>query len=206
MAMIRATIRTGCECLLLALSALPGIAGAASVSYYLNQSNELANGTDYLEVTLADATTSNTVDVRVDPLTPLSNIAGTRFGIQKFAFDLEPGVSATGVKISRLPDSWWVMGIGKIKMRRFRHFEFGLRGAGDSRQDPLSFTVNGLKLSDIRPYFAAQVAGFDSSGIRSAYFGGGVPVAPVPLPAALWLMIGGLATLVGIARRRTAPA
>ncbi len=221
MAMIRATIRTGCGCLLLALSALPALANAATVSYYLDQSNQLPNGTDYLEVTLADGAASNTVDVRVDSLAPLSGIAGTRFGIQKFAFDLKSGVSATGVGISGLLEPWWVMPIGKIKMHRFGHFDFGLRGTGDSRQNSLRFTVTGLGLGDILPYFTAQVAGFqfggetiDGSGSESWWSGMGideayfcrVPVAPVPLPAALWLMIGGLAALTGIARRRMAPA
>ncbi len=224
MAMIRATIRTGCGCLLLALSALPALANAATVSYYLNQSNQLVNGINYLKVTLTDGTASNTVDVRVDPLTPSLGITGTKFGIQKFGFNLKTDVSAGNVGISGLPGGWRSTGWGKLKMSRFGYFNVGLRGDGGSRQSPLRFTVTGLGLGDIQPYFAAQVAGFqfggaidetiDGSEIDSWWGGGGideayfcrVSVAPVPLPAALWLMIGGLAALAGIARRRTAPA
>ena len=43
----------------------------------------------------------------------------------------------------------------------------------------------------------------DASGTTTLYGSGGQPVSAVPLPAAAWLMMSGLAGLVGVARRRS---
>ncbi len=237
------TKKTFCGALVLAVSMLPAVAGAASISYYLSRSSQptdLPDGTDYLMVTLRDGATPDSVDFTVRTLAPLNTAAVRRFGIQQFGFQLAGDAPPSGVSLSGLPSDWRPTRRDRLKMSIFGRFQFGLRGDGDVRQDPLRFTVHGVGVDGIAPRFAAYVAGFESAnagrytrfelrmgpdgrggsevddvdgdfdrhegfdehdGIESAYFGGGVPVAPVPLPAAAWLMLGGLAALGAFARR-----
>lgn len=78
----------------LLLAILSGGACAATVSYVLDQSNALPDGVDYLTVTISD-NVQGQLDFWVDSQSPLTDIAGDNFGIQKFAFnvtgDLLPG-------------------------------------------------------------------------------------------------------------------
>lgn len=54
---------------------------AATMSYYMDQSNSLADGQNYLKVTLADSTTTaGALDVTVETLAALNNAAGVNFG------------------------------------------------------------------------------------------------------------------------------
>jgi hypothetical protein len=64
-------------------------AQGASISYYLNQSNALPDNVNYLKVTVSDdgLAAPNTIYFRVEILSPLLDIAGTNFGIQRFAFN-----------------------------------------------------------------------------------------------------------------------
>ena len=171
---------------------------AATVTYMVNQSNSLADGVDYLAVTLTEA--DGRLDIWVEPQAALTGIAGGNFGIQTFALQL-----ADGVKLSRdafdLPDDWWVQ--FDKNMSEFGRFDVRLRGAGRSRMDPLHFSIAGLGIDDIDPSFASHTAGFDQP-VSSAFFAGDtlVPPALVPVPAAFWLFGSGLIGLAGMARRR----
>jgi len=60
---------------------------AATVSYVLDQSNALPDNVDYLKVTISD-NVDGQLDFWVDIQSPLTNIAGENFGIQKFAFNV----------------------------------------------------------------------------------------------------------------------
>jgi len=60
---------------------------AATVSYVLDQSNALPDNVDYLKVTISD-NVEGQLDFWVDILSPLKDIAGENFGIQKFAFNI----------------------------------------------------------------------------------------------------------------------
>lgn len=71
-------------------------AQAASVSYFLDQSNKMADGVNYLQVTISDGL-NGAIDFKVEALQPLldvANVNGTKskaFGIDKFAFNIIPG-------------------------------------------------------------------------------------------------------------------
>lgn len=65
---------------------------AATVTYVLDHSNALPDGVDYLTVTISDDVEGQ-LDFWVDALSPLSDIAGDNFGIQKFAFNLTADMS-----------------------------------------------------------------------------------------------------------------
>lgn len=195
---------------MLLLTALP--AQAASVSFYLDQSNKLPDDTNYLSVTLTE-NGSEGVDFLVQTLDPLDDVAGENFGIQKFGFNF---TSNTLYEITGLPDHW------KIKkdkrMSEFGRYDIRLQGGGDARTDELSFTVAGVDLDDFDSFFAAHVAGFEWCRIEnenrcsgeecfeSAYFAGSAAGVPVPVPAAAWLFGSALVGLLGVMRRKTSMA
>lgn len=197
----------------LMLAALP--ARAASVSFFLDQSNTLPDGTNYLSVMLTENETGG-VDFLVQTLAPLNDVAGHHFGIQKFGLSFSDD---SVYEIVGLPDSWRVR--EDKRMSEFGKFDIRLQGKGRSRTDSLSFTVNGATLGDFGPLFSAHVAGFewceiidgkrehgkhnwcgDRNCTTSAYFAGSMQVSQIPVPAAVWLFGSGLAGLFGLASRR----
>lgn len=186
----------------------PFLTRTASLSFCLNQSNALPDGTNYLQVTLTE--NGSGVDFLVKTLNPLNSIAGDHFGIQKFGFNF---TGDSSYEITGLPDYWRAK--EDKRMSEFGMFDIRLQGKGKARTDSLSFTVNGVTLDDFDSLFSAHVAGFewcriderrnwcgDRDCTTSAYFAGTMPVSEVPTPAAVWLFGSGLIGLAGIARRR----
>ena len=185
----------------LALGIVAAPAQAASVSYFLDQSNDLPDGTNYLAVFLTEGFSA--IDFNVSTLEPLNNIAGSNFGIQDFGFNTTYAGTITAGDFSNLPDGWSV----SIAQDGFGKFEFAVSDGGNSRTDQLSFSINvaGNTINDYYQY-AAHVAGFTtqsctSGPCTSAWFGVGTPV---PVPAAAWLFGSGLLGLIGVARRQRA--
>lgn len=191
-------------------------ASAASVSYYLDQSNGLPDGTNYLMVTISDGS-GGLIDFTVETLSPLSSIAGPNFGIEVFGFNTTlaslPGDSA----LVSLPTGW----SGNVAPPPnvddgFGQFEFEVSGSGATRQTTLSFSVDVAGDSILDYYelsggvagegnvqFAALVGGFDtqscaSGPCSSAWFGGGPPVPEADTYAMLLAGLG----VVGFAARR----
>mgnify|MGYP006337125433 FL=1 len=193
---------------------------AASISYFLDQSDKLADGTNYLQVTIADGA-NGAIDFTVTALQPLLDIAAaTGFGITKFAFNVEPGIKVLrqNVDLSSLPKGWvygpqqWMDGFGRFD-RRIR-----TTNAKTPLSPSISFSIVGIDYDTLASYvelsrdstegptfFSARVAGLnlpcDERSSRSssrckptdAFFGG---VQAVPAPPAIWLLgtaIAGLA-------------
>lgn len=177
-------------------------AHAASVSYFLDQSNALANGMNYLKVTIDNNGDPGKINFTVDALNSALT-PGSNYGTQLFAFN---GPSLSGAVLD-LPSGWSYDGSKNIS--EFGAFLNVISGAGNSRQDPLTFSISGIGGDTIASYaagnaggefFAAHVAGFTNFGMTtSAYFAGSTPV---PVPAALWLFGSGLLGLIGVARRK----
>ena len=197
----------------LMFAALP--AHAASVTFYLNQSNSLPDD-DYLSVTLEDNGLGG-VKFLVQTLDPFNGIHGRNFGIQKFGFSF---LDDAWGEISNLPDGWRVH--SNRRMDGFGKFDIRLQGNGRNREEEqLSFTVDGVTLGDFGSLMAAQVAGFEWCDLdkwqrrnwcegrnctTSAFFAGTMPLVQppsnVPLPAAAWMFGSGLIGLAAVMRRK----
>jgi len=181
-------------------SLLAASAQAASVSYLLDQSNELTDGVPYAKVTIDDDA-ANTLTFTVKPLgvfTPDSN-----FGVQEFGFNVN-GSMVTGVTWN-LPTDW--ESSGPKNLSEFGTFDFVVSGKGNARQDPLIFSLHdaGLTLDSFADastkgyYFAAHIAGFATLEGQTSAFVAGSTTVPVPAPA--WLLGTGLAALSLVRRR-----
>lgn len=177
---------------------------AASTTYFMDQSNTLPDGVNYLQVTIDDEGDPGEINFTVDAFENVLG-AGGNFGIQRFAFN---GPDLSGATLE-LPTGWSY--IGSQNISAFGVFLNVISGTGSTRQDPLMFSIGGLGGDTIASYaasnvggefFAAHVAGFtEFCDITSAHFAGSA-TTPVPLPSAVWLLGSGLLGLMGFARRK----
>jgi len=185
-----------------------GRAEAITVQYLLSQNNQQGDDTNALLVTITDlqaeqldfmVETQSAELMSLQESTPaFTGFAGMNNGIFSFAFQLEPGVMLTEENFL-LPENWKVQ-FNKA-MGPAGKFDVRLLGTGNSRQDPLEFSIVGLELGDIIPGFASLLKADGGSG---GFFSGDEPVAPVPVPAALWFFGSGVLLLGRIATRRRA--
>ena len=136
---------------------LAGRAEAVSVQYALDQSNTLDDGIDYMLVTISE-NQPDTVDFLVETHDGITAMPVANFGIASFGFNLTNGIKLSSNDFI-LPDHWKVQ--FNKGMSVAGKFDVRLLGTGQSRQDPLTFSISGLGLGDILPGFAAHVSGFE---------------------------------------------
>ena len=187
---------------------------AATISYYLDQSNALLDGVNYAQVTISDSTTTiGDIDFSVEVLASAFTVSGSNFGMQNFSFNYDPSLSIDTSNIIETSLLAWTVSEGANAGGGFGKFGFQLSGNGSSRTELLSFSITGVTDDTVNSYamgstlkpaaiefFAAHIAGFDTTdGVTSAQFAGS---SPVPVPAAAWLFGSGLLGLVGVASRR----
>lgn len=192
---------------------------AASIAFHLDRSNLLPDGTPWLEVNIADGA-NGAIDFTVRILEPLlSMLDGPNPGISKFAFNVIPGVQVPLTSISIHGSSWgWEiapqapMDVFGTFTRRLRSTDahtplddvlrFSIDVPGDSILDYVALSKNA---SAGASFFSAYVAGIRPDGclksncLTGAFFAGDIAV--VPLPAAGWLMLSGVAALAAIRRQ-----
>jgi hypothetical protein len=198
-----------------------GSASAASISYFLDQSNALPNGTNYLQVTIADGVAGD-INVSVALLAPLTSIADANFGIQAFSFN---STNVLGpANILGAPGGWIVSTDydpqgPHLTADGFGRFQVELADGGQFRQSPiLSFSISiaGDSINDYAvlstnsgrgpTFFGAHVTGFvdqdPGDGILTSGWFGGTTVVPEPSTASLLGLSLGL--LAWMRRRATA--
>jgi len=189
-------------------------AQADSISFFLDQSDTLDDGINYLQVTVSDGAAGD-IDFSVAVLSDAFDTAGTsNFGMQTFSFNYDASLSISAANIVNVDPSSWNIVEDKNAGGGFGKFEFQLKGNGSTRTELLTFSISGVSGDTVYDYalgatatsefFAAHVAGFNTTnGVTSAQFAGSTP-AVVPVPAAVWLFGSGLLALSGVARRRRA--
>ena len=167
-------------------------------------------------------TDTNAVKFTVDAIDSVFTTGGvtklSNFGIRDFGFNLAAG-APTVMDSNIVGPAGWTGNIipPNNQLDGFGRFAGDIKGTGTNRFDPLVFWITGVVGDTIASYaapstngnggpaaqgnawFVANIGDFAiaSSSINSGYFGGGngatpPPIAPVPLPAALWFFISAL--------------
>ena len=198
---------------------IAGQASAASVSYYLDQSNDLPDGDNYAQVTISDGVDGN-IDFRVEVLSNAFPMPlGENFGMQTFSFNYDPALDVPDGNISKdsivnVDPSSWSIKEDKNAGGGFGKFDFQTMGDGSSRTLVLTFSIAGVDGDTVNSYalgnadgtgefFAAHIADYDdwATDNTSGQFAGSTPV---PVPAAVWLFGSALGMLGWVRRRKTA--
>jgi len=190
-------------------------ANASTISFFLNQSNDLPDGVNYAQVTISDSvTTLGDIDFSVELLASAFTVSGTNFGMQNFLFNTDPALSVEASNIVNISQSDWTISHNKNAGGGFGKYDLQLSGTGSSRTDLLTFSITGITGDSIYSYamgsllnpaadeyFATHIAGFDMvNGVTSAKFAGSTSV--VPVPASVWLFVSGLFGLIAVTRRK----
>lgn len=172
--------------LLLAGTVSSSAVNAASVSYYINQSNVsgLADGTNYLLVTMDDNTASptpafdNLITFTVEVLTTSNGgvlVPTNNFGIQSFAFNLFGTPTPSPGDIISLPSGWSVDiqagGFKRVSADGFGKHDVFIGGGGSDRFDPLSFAID-VDGDSFMNYFAPSDGGGQGLSWFSAHVAG----------------------------------
>jgi hypothetical protein len=174
-------------------------------TYFLNQSNTLADGVNYAQVDVLES--GGNLNFTVQALTP------TNWKFSNFYFNL--GGSTGKVTLMGLPSGW--SADTNQNVSEFDVFSNGGKGKGNSLQSIFSFTADGKKPLS----FANLVANEDGwifaahmqcqskknnpcsavEGEKSHHIAG-PEISPVPIPGAIWLFGSALIGFVSMSNRR----
>ena len=201
-----------------ALILMASSVNAASVTYYLNQSNidtVLPDNTNNYLTLLISSLTAGNASFSLSP--SYAFVQSSNYGIDSFGFNFSGSNVINSSNISGIPTGW---GLSTNKNQDgYGRFEFVLDTTGSGRLPTLNFSISGLggatadetlgyfalnstnNAGQGNFYFASHVAGFSAGGQTSAFFAGST-VAPIPEPESYSLMLTGLGLLGFIARRR----
>jgi hypothetical protein len=172
-------------------------------TYFLNQSNTLADGVNYAQVDVLE--NGGNLDFLVTALSP------TNWRFSTFYFNL--GGDTGAVSLTGLPTGWSADTDRNVST--FGLFSDGARGTGSSLQSIFSFTADGVNPLSFASLIAnidgwtfaghVQCSGrggnvCDEVGGESSHFVAGV--SPIPVPGAIWLFGTALLGFVSMSNRR----
>ena len=196
--------------------------GISCETYGLNENNiGLGTGIDYAEVTIWDTTADNDIHFEV-VLNHAFFDEGSNFGLQSFYFN---STVDTTLLLGSGPVNWsfsedyGTNPIGTVPGEGFQASQFGrfnikYAGTGNTREDPLEFTLRttgdslmSYALNNSAGFaFAAHIADFDLANCcnkteDSGWFSTPATPSPIPVPAAFWLFGTALLGFIGVSRR-----
>jgi len=186
-----------------------GQASAASISYFLDESNDLAGGVNYAQVTISDGIGGN-IDFKVEVIQSAFPSPLTNFGMQAFFFNYDQSLTVSKTNIVNIDPASWAILEDKNAGGGFGKFQLEAAGSGSTRTSLLTFSISGVSGDTVNSYalgnaemgefFAAHIAGYDASvsGNTSGKFAGSTAV---PVPAAVWLFGSALGMLAWSRRR-----
>lgn len=177
---------------------------AYATTYYLTQSNTLADGVNYAQVDVVES--GGNLDFTVTALAP------TNWKFSDFYYNLN---NYTGViSYTGLPTGWTADTDQNVS--EFGVFSDGASGTGNSLVSVLSFTADGttaISLADLMVntdgwIFASHIQCQDKTsspcsavdGQTSTFIAG--PGSPVPIPGAIWLFGSALMGFINMSNRR----
>jgi hypothetical protein len=177
---------------------------ASANTYYLNQSNTLADGVNYAQVDVLES--AGNLNFTVQALEP------TNWKFSNFYFNLIGSVGT--VSLTGLPSGW--SADTNQNVSSFGVFSDGAKGTGNSLQNLFTFTVDStvaLSLANLGAnldgwIFAGHVQCQDKKDSpcsavedETSHFIAGPGTSEVPLPAAAWLFGSALLGFVGFGKR-----
>ena len=165
-------------------------ASAATVSFFLDQSNEptMTQGINYAAVTISDGENGD-IDFIVDINEgAFDTTNSSNFGMQTFSFNYDTSSAASGITVDNIDNiipATWGITQGANAGGGFGFFEFELAGTGSTRTSLFEFSIVGIDGDNISDYalgidggefFAAHIADFGGyEGFDSAQFAGSTP-------------------------------
>lgn len=187
------------------------VAEARATTWNLNDSNvDLGITGNFASVGINVNVTEHTATFTVDANQALL-VTGSNFGIDKFFFNTN--LSSITAADFTTQSNWSVITRSNgVNASSFGTFDFEYKGKGNSRVDPLTFTVSDHNITSALDFyqansdgshFVAHIAGFDAlNGQTSAFFSDGpVAPAPVPEPSTFILFGAGLTGIIFLKRK-----
>lgn len=174
-------------------------------TYFLNQSNTLADGFNYAQVDVLE--NAGNLNFTVTALEP------TNWKFSNFYFNL--GGSTGAITLTGLPTGWNADTDQNVS--EFGVFSDGARGTGRSLQSVFSFTADGtntLSFANLLEnnkgwIFAAHVQCSgrggnvcDSVDGESSHHIAGTDISPIPIPGAVWLFGTAIMGFISMSSRR----
>ena len=174
-------------------------------TYFLNQSNTLADGFNYAQVDVLE--NAGNLNFTVTALEP------TNWKFSNFYFNL--GGSTGAITLTGLPTGWNADTDQNVS--EFGVFSDGARGTGRSLQSVFSFTADGtntlsfanLLANDDGWIFAAHVQcqnkrnnPCSAVGDETSHHIAGPEISPIPIPGAVWLFGTALMGFISMSSRR----